>query len=161
MTRNLITRRLVKLNSLRLRGRWFPIFSFCFGRVSRVLGIIAFSFLYSGRGEFLVYIFLEFDYIPRRRVPHNNVSIMAFRSASSARRSPPRKTNTKTKDWSEEKEDGNTISITVRTPPKTHTTPINVTMTPKKKETTFSFYFPKPTTATQEQLITPSATKFR
>jgi hypothetical protein len=57
------------------------------------------------------------------------------------------------KDRSEEKEDCNIVfiksSITVRTPSKAHSTPSNVAMAPKKQETTFPFYFPKPTTATR------------
>jgi hypothetical protein len=64
------------------------------------------------------------------------------------------------KDWSEEKEDCNIVfiksSITVITPSKTHGTPSNGEMAPKKKETTFLFYFPKPTTEMRRTTTTPT-----
>jgi hypothetical protein len=53
-----------------------------------------------------------------------------------------------TKDWSEEEEDGDNAfsrgSITVRTPPKKNSTPTEVPMAPKKKETTLSLITSKP-----------------
>ena len=47
-----------------------------------------------------------------------------------------------TKDWSEEEEDDNTVfaksSVTARTPPQMCCTPPDVSMAPKKKETTLA-----------------------
>ena len=76
-----------------------------------------------------------------------------------------RMTTKTTKDWSEEEDEGDVAfdkgSITVRTPLKNHSTPTDVPMVRKKKETTLSLLnISKPpieadTSTTRESSIVP------